>query len=81
MSMTAKKLIQKLQKLQPDTKIVIRGYEDGYNDIQKLIERKLTEHPNQKADYYGEYADTEKEDVNNFTIAVELWGENTKKED
>ena len=73
--MTAKELIQKLQEVAPETQIVIRGYEDGFNDIQKLIERKIATHPDQKADYYGEYAEAEK-----GTTAIELWGENTKSE-
>ena len=38
--MTAQELIQHLQTLPPDTKIVVRGYEDGYNDILKLKEVK-----------------------------------------
>lgn len=34
--MTATELINELQKLSPDTKIVVRGYENGYNDILEL---------------------------------------------
>jgi hypothetical protein len=34
--MTASELIKLLQEFPPDTKIVVRGYEDGYNDIIKL---------------------------------------------
>jgi hypothetical protein len=38
-------------------------------------------HPEQKADYYGEYisARTENEKINAIK-AVELWGQNTKTE-
>ena len=32
--MTAKELTQELQKPEPNSKIVIRGYEDGFNDIK-----------------------------------------------
>lgn len=71
--MTAHELIQQLQKLAPDTQIVIRGYEDGYNNILKLIERKIAPHKYQEADYYGEFQETKE-----GTIAMELWGENTK---
>lgn len=79
--MTAKELIQKLQQLPPDTRIVIRGYEEGYNDILRLVPMKIIAHPRQKADYYGEYinARTEKEKINAIN-AVELYGENTKAE-
>ena len=71
--MTAKELIQKLQEVAPETQIVIRGYEDGFNNIQKFIERKIVPHSKQKADYYGEFEETE-----NGAKAIELWGENTK---
>jgi hypothetical protein len=79
--MTAKELIQKLQKLSPDTRIIIRGYEDGYNDIQRLIPLMIIPHPGQKADYYGEYtiANTEKEKTVAIR-AIELYGKNTKAE-
>lgn len=71
--MTADELIQHLQKLAPDTQIVIRGYEDGFNNILKLIERKIAPHSYREADYYGEF-----EEVKEGTPAIELWGENTK---
>lgn len=73
--MTAEELIQELQKLAPETQIVIRGYEDGFNNILKLIERKIAPHSNQEADYYGEF-----EETNDGSFAIELWGENTKSE-
>jgi len=34
--MNAKKLIELLQNLPPEQKVVIRGYEDGFNDIKEL---------------------------------------------
>lgn len=79
--MIAKELIQKLQQLPSDTRIVIRGYEEGYNDILRLIPLMIIPHPEQKADYYGEYtaARTEKEKISAIK-AVELYGENTKAE-
>jgi hypothetical protein len=58
--MTAKELIQKLQKLSPDTSIVICGYEDGNNEIQRLTPLMIIPHPGLKADYYGENAKAEK---------------------
>jgi hypothetical protein len=58
--MTAKEPIQKLQKLSPDIRIIIRGYEDGNNDILRLIPLRIIPHPGQKADYYGENAKAEK---------------------
>ncbi|MBL7111184.1 MAG: hypothetical protein ISS19_04505 [Bacteroidales bacterium] len=78
--MTAKELIRELQQLPHDTRIIIRGYEDGYNDILQLIPRSIVSHPGQKADYYGEYTDSGKENETGAIRAVELYGENTKAE-
>lgn len=73
--MTAKELILHLQVLPPETKIVVRGYEDGYNDIQNLRPVKIKYHPD-AAWYYGEYADSK----DTGTIdAIELFGENTNE--
>jgi hypothetical protein len=52
--MTEQELIQLLQALPPHTKIVGRGYEDGYNDILRLNEVKIK--PKADAEWYdGEY--------------------------
>ena len=70
--MTAAELILQLQKIKPDTRIVIRGYEDGYNDILLLKPRKIKT----KADgnwYDGEYTDSNDADALN---AIDLFGEN-----
>jgi hypothetical protein len=67
--------------LPPDTRIIIRGYEDGYNDILLLIPMIIIPHPEQKAGYYGEYARSRDEEKKTGAIsAVELYGENTKAE-
>jgi hypothetical protein len=72
--MTALELIQLLQTLPPQTKIVVRGYEDGYNDILKLNEVKIKP----KADavwYYGEYVDTNDSEA---ILAIDLFGVNQR---
>lgn len=74
--MTAKALINLLQKLSPEIKVVVRGYEDGYNDIQRLKPLKLKQNKNAKW-YSGEYF---KEDSENFINAIELYGENNNHE-
>jgi hypothetical protein len=52
--MTASELIRKLNDLPPETKIVVRGYENGYNDIITL--RKLTITVNKENKWWdGEY--------------------------
>ena len=79
--MTVKEPIRELQQLDPDTLIIVRGYEDGYNNILRLILRKIIPHPERKADYYGEYASATNEEEEKAAIrAVELYGENTKAE-
>lgn len=70
--MTAQQLIQLLQNLPSTTKIVVRGYEDGYNDILKLIEVKIKN--NIESDWYnGEYEESRDADAIN---AINLFGEN-----
>ena len=70
--MNAKELINLLQHVPPETKIVVRGYEDGYNDIQQLKPVKIM-HNSASKWYYGEYFGSEAvESID----AVELFGEN-----
>ena len=70
--MTAAELIQQLQILPPEIKIVVRGYEDGYNDILKL--RVLKIKPNEKSHWYdGEYEDSTDADA---IDSIDLYGEN-----
>lgn len=70
--MTALELIRQLQALPADTKIVVRGYEDGYNDILKLDPVKIKR--NEKADWYlGEYEESTDADA---IAAIDLFGEN-----
>ena len=70
--MTASELISELNDLPPENKIVARGYENGYNDIIELKNRKIT--INKERNWWeGEYIDS------NETIvipAVELFGDN-----
>ena len=75
--MTAQELIQLLQTLPPHTKMVVRGYEDGYNDILRLNEVKIK--PKADAEwYYGEYVDTN--DAEGI-IAIDLFGVNQRVKD
>ncbi len=75
--MTAKELIIELQKLLPDTQVVIRGYEDGYNDILELKTVKIKQVPDSNW-YDGEYDATTDEDA---IDAINLFGENTNAKD
>lgn len=75
--MTVAELIQQLKTLPPETKVVIRGYEDGYNDILQLKAVKIKP----KVDAYwfdGEFDDSN--DADAFD-AVNLFGENKNPKD
>lgn len=75
--MTAQQLINHLQTLPPDTKIVVRGYEDGYNDILNLKEVNIK--PKTDAYWYdGEYEDCDDADA---LTAIDLYGENQNPKD
>lgn len=69
--MTASELISELQKLSPDTKIVVRGYEDGYNDILQLKPVKIKRQSDSHW-FDGEYETSADEDAFD---AIDLFGE------
>jgi hypothetical protein len=74
--MTAKQLIALLQQLPPDTQMVVRGYEDGYNDISQLKHRNVQPHEGRAHDWNGGYQDAAT--TESATFAVELFGENNE---
>lgn len=75
--MTIAELIQKLQELSPDTKVVIRGYENGYNDILRIVPRKIELDTNSHW-YEGSYTDGK--DLTAID-AIELYGDNVYAKD
>jgi hypothetical protein len=70
--MNAKELIDLLKNLPPDKKVVIRGYEDGFNDIKELKTVSIV-YQSDSPWYYGEYALSNDPDA---IEAIELFGEN-----
>jgi hypothetical protein len=75
--MTAQELILQLQTLSPETKIVVRGYEDGYNDILQLNTVKIK--PKADANWYdGEYEQSTEADA---IEAIDLYGDNQNPKD
>ena len=74
--MTAFELIQHLNDLPPEVIIVVRGYENGYNDIIRLKNKTIM--INKEAEWYdGEYMDC---DETYAISAMELFGENRVSE-
>lgn len=70
--MTSQDLIQRLQTIPSNTKIVVRGYENGYNDIIELKPIKIEINVN--ANWYdGEYELSADDDAQS---AIDLFGQN-----
>jgi hypothetical protein len=50
--LTIEELIHELSKHQPQTRVVVQGYEDGFDDISKVVSLVVEKNPND-AWYYG----------------------------
>lgn len=57
--MTIKELIQQLQQHDPNTRVVVNGYEEGLCDIEDLEEVKIKLNVNTEW-YYGPHEETDK---------------------
>ncbi|WP_424946863.1 hypothetical protein [Candidatus Spongiihabitans sp.] len=81
--MIVKELIQLLQDHDPDKKVIVRGYEGGYNEVLEIVQMDIVPNPHQKASYNGEYENTYFDDEvpDTATAAIELRGENRKSEE
>lgn len=75
--MTAAELIEQLQKLPPEIRVLVEGYEDGYDDIDEIkhLGVKLNYHEHW---YYGAH---EKSDDADAVKAVALTGKNKNAKD
>ena len=60
--MKAKELIEELQKLDPDTIVLVDGYEGGYA-VPKRTKQIEVSGPFKREWYYGEYDDYNKEEL------------------
>ena len=58
--MTVEELIQHLRNLPADTRVVVQGYEDGYDDISSIRSVCIKPAPNAEW-YYGRYDDSPEE--------------------
>jgi hypothetical protein len=79
--MLIKELIEELKKYPQDSRVVVQGYEEGYNDITAISQLKIALNVH-KEDYYGahensKYVKTPAERAD----AVLLFGTNTNAED
>ena len=60
--MKAKELIEVLQKLDPETLIIVDGYEGDY-DVPKGAEQIYVTGPHETKWYYGNYKDCPEDEV------------------
>lgn len=67
--MTAKELINHLKDLPPETKICIRGYEDGVDYVSLLRKAKIIKSANSEW-YYGEHQELLDSDSQDFDEIV-----------
>ena len=58
--MTVKELIEQLSKLNPETRVFVRGYEAGYDDINCIEETQMILNVN-SVWYYGKHETLENE--------------------
>ncbi|MBI4353585.1 MAG: hypothetical protein HY593_06660 [Candidatus Omnitrophica bacterium] len=70
--MKIKDLIEKLKTFPTDTKVLVRGYEDGYDDVV-LVEEKTVVKDQDAPDWNGEY-DNAEPDAKNTENAVVIFG-------
>jgi len=71
--MTVKELISELESLSPDLIVVVRGYENGFNDVVAVKSRKVLD--TAKAEWWdGRYQETD--EAAGSIKAVELFGDN-----
>ena len=70
--MTVAELIIGLNQAPPNAKVIVRGYENGYNDIIELKNLFVRQNPEAKW-YDGEY---EKSEATDGIEAIEIYGEN-----
>ena len=67
--MTAKELINHLKDLSPETRICIKGYEDGLDYVSLLRKTKIIKSANSEW-YYGEHQEVLESDTQDFDEIV-----------
>lgn len=76
--MTAKELIADLQNYPPDHRVVVLGYESGYDDI--TLVKQIAIVPENKPQWYkGRFDDAPPEKADQAIQAVLVYGRNAEK--
>ena len=67
--MTIKELIQELQKYPEDTRVLVKGYESGFDDVNRIREGIFLYKVNSKW-YYGDHEEVKEHSTNTFSGIV-----------
>lgn len=73
--MKAKELIELLSKEDPDKRVIVDGYEGGYDELDKIIHVCITPNPDKKKEdlwYLGEFEECIKDPNSDEEIAILL---------
>jgi hypothetical protein len=83
--MNVRELIEALSQLDPETRVVVAGYEGGFNDITQIQPCEIRLHVHQDW-FYGAHAKAEDEQIrqllpnSSVVEAIALTGENQNTE-
>lgn len=76
--MTVKELIAALQNYPPDTRVIVMGYEEGYDDI--TLVKQIAIIPEEKPEWYkGRYDKAPPEKADQAEQAVLVYGRNAEE--
>jgi len=76
--MTVNELIAALQNYPPDTRVIVMGYESGYDDI--TLVKQIAIMPETKPEWYkGRYDDASPEKADQADQAVLVYGRNEEE--
>ena len=73
--MKVRELIQSLRLVDPELPVMVRGYEDGVNDVQEMRSIRILRDRNKGTSYYGLH---DLAHDGSGESAIELWGDNPK---
>lgn len=76
--MTVKELIAALQNYPSDTRVIVLGYENGYDDI--TLVKQIAIMPGEKPEWYkGRYDEAPQEKADHAEQAVLVYGRNERE--
>ena len=70
--MVVRELIKKLQEYDPEKRVIVNGYEGGYDDLQKVEDILIAININKKGSYYGPHDDYDGDNLGKVERAIVL---------